>query len=317
MIQSSTNGLGLFKFPNLSACPDLIHGVFTRHGGNSPPPFDSLNMSDSAGDRPENVERNRAAVSACCDGLPLIFLNQVHGDEILVFSRDEPAPDPTGKRQGDAMITNRPGLMLAVKLADCQGVLLHDPDKKVTAAVHSGWRGSVADIIGKTIDRMKTEFGCRPGDILAGISPSLGPCCAEFVNYKKELPAHFRPYKDGRDHFDFWQISRAQMTAAGIPENNIEIAAVCTSCRTDLFYSYRKEGRTGRFTVVAGMVKSSFQVAVNRFGDERGQGHDGDLGIDAQRGGHRAAVGYIKVPDIIGFTAGTDCPPGGVGGHAA
>ena len=254
MIQISENSLDLFHFSNLSACPGLIHGVLTRHGGSSPPPFDSLNMSVSAGDTPDNVGRNRAVVSACFDGLPLIFLNQVHGDKILVFSRDDPAPDPAQKRQGDAMITNRPGLLLAVKLADCQGVLLHDPDKKVAAAVHSGWRGSVADIIGKTIDRMKTAFGCRPGDILAGISPSLGPCCAEFVNYKNELPAHFRPYKDDRDHFDFWRISRDQMATAGLLEKNIEIAGVCTSCRTDLFYSYRKEGRTGRFTVVAGLI---------------------------------------------------------------
>lgn len=254
MIRISENGLDLFRFSNLSACPGLAHGLFTRRGGNSPPPFDSLNMSVSAGDRPDNVGRNRAAVAACFDSRPVIFSNQVHGDEILVFSRDDPAPDPGQKRRGDAMVTNRPGLMLAVKLADCQGVLLHDPVKKVAAAVHSGWRGSVINIIGKTIARMETEFGCRPGDILGGISPSLGPCCAEFVNYRTELPVYFRPYKDDRDHFDFWQISRDQMTSAGLAEKNIEIAGICTSCRTDLFYSYRKEGRTGRFTLVAGII---------------------------------------------------------------
>ena len=216
-----------------------MHGVFTRLGGKSPAPFDTLNMSVGVGDEPETVGRNRAIVGACFDNRPMIFLNQIHNDDILVFPKDDPPPSPNWKRQGDAMITDRHGLMLAIKLADCQGVLLHDPARKVIAAVHSGWRGSVVNIIGKTIARMKSDFGCDPENILAGVGPSLGPCCAEFVNYQTELPAHFWKYKDDHNHFDFWRISRDQMTAAGLPEKNIEVAGICTSCRTDLFYSYR------------------------------------------------------------------------------
>ncbi len=253
MIRTEQNNLTIFRFENLSACPNLSHGVFTRLGGHSSTPFDRLNLSVAVGDDPETVGRNRAAVAACFDRRPLIFLKQIHRDDILVFDKDRPAPDPAKKRRGDAMITDRTGLMPAVKLADCQGVILHDPVKKVTAVVHSGWRGSVANIIGKTIDRMKRDFGCRPANILAGIGPSLGPCCAEFVNYKSELPEHFWEYKDDRDCFDFWQISRDQMTGAGLAEENIEFAGLCTACNTDLFYSFRKEGRTGRFAVVAGM----------------------------------------------------------------
>lgn len=254
MIQLSDNGLQLYNFTNMSACPGLAHGVFSRLGGGSRPPFDSLNMSAGVGDDADTVNHNRQAAAACLGNAPIIFLNQIHKDDILVFPKDGPAPDPLRKRRGDAMITDRTGLLLAVKLADCQGVILHDPDKKVVAAVHSGWRGSVVNIIGKTVARMQAGFGCVPEKILAGVGPSLGPCCAEFVNYKNELPEHFWKYRDERNHFDFWKISRDQMTAAGLPEKNIEIAGICTSCRTDLFYSYRKEGRTGRFTAVVGLM---------------------------------------------------------------
>ena len=131
-------------------------------------------MSTGVGDDAERVSRNRNSVATCFDSRPIVFSDQVHKDDILVFSSDDPAPDPAKKRRGDAMITNRPELLLAVKLADCQGVILYDPGQKVAAAVHSGWRGSVINIIGKTIDRMKTAFGCAPENILAGISPSAG-----------------------------------------------------------------------------------------------------------------------------------------------
>jgi hypothetical protein len=254
VVRANENGLTLFRFENLSACPDLGHAVFSRLGGSSSPPFDSLNLGTAEGDHPATVERNRAAVVACFGHRPMAFVKQVHGDDILVFKKGGPAFDPSSKPRADAMITDTPGLMLAVKLADCQGVLLYDPVKRVTAAVHSGWRGSVLDIIGKTIARMKADFGCDSKNILAGISPSLGHCCAEFIHYRTELPQAFRRYKDGRDRFDFWRISRDQMIAAGLPGKNIETAGICTRCSTDLFFSYRGEGRTGRFAAVIGMI---------------------------------------------------------------
>ena len=254
MMRFEENGLTLFRFTNLAGCPRLVQGVFSRLGGVSNPPFESLNLGSAEGDQAEDVERNRRAVAACFGHRPMVWLKQVHGNDILVLKKGGPPVDFSQRPRADAVITDIPGLMLAIKLADCQGVLLHDPVKGVTAAVHSGWRGSVLNIIGQTINRLVTEFGCAPDDIQAGISPSLGPCCAEFVNYRAELPESFQRYKDDRDHFDFWQISRDQMTAAGLEENNIETAGLCTSCRTDLFFSYRREGRTGRFAAVAGML---------------------------------------------------------------
>jgi copper oxidase (laccase) domain-containing protein len=131
---------------------------------------------------------------------------------------------------------------------------LYDPVRRVVANVHSGWRGSVADIAGKTVAVMKNGFGCRGGDMVAAIAPSLGPCCAEFVNYRDEIPEHFWTYRDTKNHFDFWSISCDQLTAAGLRPENIHSGGMCTRCGTDYFYSYRGEARnTGRFAAVIGL----------------------------------------------------------------
>jgi copper oxidase (laccase) domain-containing protein len=122
----------------------------------------------------------------------------------------------------------------------------------VVANVHSGWRGSLKNIIGRTVNIMGT-LGVRPPDIIAGISPSLGPCCAEFMNYKQEIPKKFWVYKDGDDHFDFWSLSRDQLGNAGVLPENVCLSKMCTKCCTDLFYSYRGEKTTGRFAAVIGL----------------------------------------------------------------
>ncbi len=265
------HGLPLLRFPGLADCPGLDHGIFTRQGGVSSPPFDSLNLGTAGGDRPEDVRQNRAAVTRCFNHDRLIFVKQVHGTGIRVFKKERtPDLNSADYLEGDALVSDIPGLLLGIKLADCQAVILFDPVKLVAANIHSGWRGSVANIIGKTIGVMKEEFGSQPGDIQAGISPSLGPCCAEFVNYQQELPPELWSYKAPADspdnspdnhpehpsehHFDFWAISRDQLTTAGVPEDHIETAGICTRCRTDLFFSYRAEGRTGRFVAVAGLT---------------------------------------------------------------
>jgi copper oxidase (laccase) domain-containing protein len=100
---------------------------------------------------------------------------------------------------------------------------------------------------------MQQHFGCHPGAILAGIGPSLGPCCAEFINYKAEIPKEFWCYKDPDDHFDFWAISSDQLLNAGVLAKHIESSQICTRCRTDEFFSYRAEKTTGRFAAVIGL----------------------------------------------------------------
>jgi YfiH family protein len=248
---AGTNGIPFLQFPNLSGFPELRHGIFTRKGGVSPPPYDSLNVGLGVGDAPGNVEENRRRVARCMSAPRLIFARQVHGTTVLAIDDNDKVETPL---TGDALMTDRPGKFIAVQVADCQPVLLFDRAKRVTAAVHSGWRGSVENVIGHTVAAMKSAYGCRPEDILAGVGPSLGPCCGEFVNYRRELPEHFWRYKDDGNRFDFWAISRDQLTACGVEEKNIHLGRLCTRCRTDLFFSYRGETETGRFTAVIGLA---------------------------------------------------------------
>ena len=226
------------------------HGTFNRLGGVSETPYDTLNISHGVGDDPVNVERNRARIKKELELDTLVSARQVHGDKVLSIDRH---PGQDLEVDGyDALITNLPGLGLMVQQADCQAVMIFDPVGKVVANVHSGWRGSVADIIGKTIEKMGADFGSKPDNLLAAISPSLGPCCAEFINYDRELPESLHSYQVKPDYFDFWAISSDQLGRAGVPAGQITRAEVCTGCDPD-YFSYRREVNTGRFASVIGL----------------------------------------------------------------
>jgi len=247
-------------FDHLNLFPGLVHGVFSRAEGYSNGSFQGLNVGLSTGDDPDIVNRNRALMLSSIGLTRVLFLNQVHGTDIAVIKSEKDVAGAVWKGQGaapskifkaDAAVTNLEGLGLVIQMADCQAVVLYDPQKEVIANVHSGWRGSVANIIGRCIDTMVTQFGCNPERIRAGISPSLGPCCAQFINYKQEIPKALWQYKEkDRPYFDFWQISRDQLGAHGILDEHIEIMGLCTRCRTDLFYSFRANKTTGRFAAV-------------------------------------------------------------------
>ncbi|NDY70652.1 peptidoglycan editing factor PgeF [Desulfobacter hydrogenophilus] len=252
--------LSPLTFNSLNLFPGLVHGVFSRTEGYSKGPFLGLNVGLSTGDDPDIVNRNRALMLSSIGLTRVLFLNQVHGTDIAVIKSEKDAADAVWKGQGtapskifkaDAAVTNLKGLGLAIQVADCQAVVLYDPDKEVIANVHSGWRGSAANIISRCIDTMVTQFGCSPASIRAGISPSLGPCCAQFINYKQEFPKALWQYKEkDRPYFDFWQISRDQLGAHGVLDEHIETMGLCTRCRTDLFYSFRANKATGRFAAV-------------------------------------------------------------------
>jgi len=185
----------------------------------------------------------------------MVYAHQVHGTDILVYTGSLPAAALSGTpRSGDALITDIPGLALVVQVADCQAILLYDPVRRVVANVHSGWRGSIENIAGKTVAAMQRQFGCRGRDMTAAIAPSLGPCCAEFIHYRDEIPEKFWKYKLNGNYFDFWRISQDQLVDAGLRLENIQAGEMCTRCRPDYFYSYRGEARhTGRFAAVIGM----------------------------------------------------------------
>ncbi len=235
-----------FEFPRLASFAELRHAIYTRHGGMSQGPFYSLNVGTRTGDDQESVSNNLQIIKATLKARSLKLMQQVHGTSIAVI-RDSSSAISEEPVPADAMITNLPGLALMVKQADCQAVLLFDPVKKVISNVHCGWRGNTQNLLRAVTDRMHVDFGCRPSDLRAGIGPSLGPCCAEFVTYRRLFPKSFARFMVKENYFDFWALSRWQLTESGVQDENIETAAICTKCTTDLFYSYRAEKTTGRF----------------------------------------------------------------------
>jgi YfiH family protein len=256
LIRVTDKGVTFLQFSHLAACSEINHGIFTRNSGHSKPPYNSLNVSHGVGDNDKHVEENRRIVAQCIRGRQLVFADQVHGRRVLIIGRqDDPGADyrSPAKFVGDAMVTDIAEKFLVIQVADCQAVLLYEPVRQVVANVHCGWRGSIGNIIGRTVDVMKQHFGCSPGSILAGFGPSLGPCCAEFIHYETEIPMEFWRYKDASDHFDFWSISREQLMRAGVPEKNLESIQICTCCHGDDFFSYRAEKTTGRFAAVIGL----------------------------------------------------------------
>jgi YfiH family protein len=256
MVIDRSNGIARLRFPNLMAFSELQHAVFSRRNGCSRGPYRSLNTSLSVGDDPTVVMRNRGLIRESLAAPELVFLRQVHGRRVVVVGqppasrKDGAKPEPA---EGDALVTDRPGRFLTIQVADCQPVLLYDPTKKALANVHSGWRGSLQNVLGAALAALAAHFGTCPRDVVAGVGPSLGPCCAEFVNYRREIPRPYWSYKNSADHFDFWALSRDQLLDAGVPAENLHVSGLCTRCNTDMFFSYRGEGVTGRFAVVAGL----------------------------------------------------------------
>jgi len=241
---------GHFVFGSLSGFSGLSHGVFSRFGGVSLPPYQSLNVSYSVGDRSTAVSQNLSLVRERLGAARLFFMNQVHGNGIYILKH---SPDgwESGPPEADAVITSVPGIALIAKLADCQGILLYDPERAVAAVVHSGWRGQVSNLITRVVERMEKQFGCRPAALHAAVSPSLGPCCAEFVSYREIFPVYFHRFMVRENYFDLWGLTRFQLQEAGVDAANISVSGVCTKCRTDLFFSYRAENVTGRFCIAA------------------------------------------------------------------
>lgn len=215
--------------------------MFCRHGGVSSGPFTSLNLSHYVGDREEAVNANRGIISQRLKIKHLCSANQVHADVVAVIRSKNNLNEIEG---ADALISNIKGIGLLIQQADCQAVLLYDQQQEAIGAIHCGWKGSVINIIATTVAQMKREFSVAAHNLRAVISPSLGPCCAEFQNYRQELPTWMHSYQVRRNYFDFWAITRQQLRQAGIRDNHIETTGMCTKCN-DRFFSYRRSTARG------------------------------------------------------------------------
>jgi YfiH family protein len=237
-------GLPAYRSPLLAAYPELAHGFFTRRGGVSAGAFASLNLSFAVRDNPEAVTANRRRVREALELAHLTGAAQVHGRGEAVITGN---PQASGEVPAvDILLTAEPGPGLLIKQADCQAVMLYDPVRRVAANIHCGWRGQVQNVLGQAVSRLGEIFGSRPRDLRAAIGPSLGPSCAEFRHFRRELPPEFWPYQVRPTYFDLWRLSLDQLVAAGLSPLNLDCAALCTRCRAREFYSYRREHTTGR-----------------------------------------------------------------------
>ena len=242
--------LPYFCFSVFSKQRHLVHGTFTRYGGLSSAPYDTLNIGDNTGDNPVNVEQNMEIIRDVLGAKQLLFMNQVQKDNIIVLRKGSSVHFDTIP-EADAIITDIPEIAIMIKQADCQGIILFDPVNTVVSVVHCGWRGNRCNIPGTVIQRMKSEFGCSGSDIVAAIGPSLGPCCGEFTTYKEIFPDNFKKFMVRENYFDLWELSKWQLLNEGLKKENIEIAEICTRCHNDTFFSYRAEPDTGRFATAA------------------------------------------------------------------
>jgi YfiH family protein len=274
-------GVTILQAPGFEKIPWIIHGFSTRPGGVSEIESEKiLNLGAVEWDTRENVEENKRRFLAALGAadLTLVSLHQIHSDVVRSFDAV-----PTKQYKGDASTTSSTGLLLGVRTADCAPILLVDPKKQAVAAIHAGWRGTLARILTKTIGHLQMEFGSRSQDLLAAIGPTIGGCCyevgtevasafaAKFPNasdFFDELrtgdepnplqwlnmmpPGHQPP--PNKVLLDLKKANRAQLLEAGVREENIFIAQLCTSCDVDRLFSYRKEGpASGRLMSVIGI----------------------------------------------------------------
>jgi len=284
--ESRRRGLRILEARVFDGLPWVVHAFSTRPGGQSV--LDGqrvLNLGFTDWDTRARVLANRERFLAAAGTAhwPLATLRQVHSDVVHAV-----ADAPPEALCGDALVTRTPGLLLGVRTADCVPILLVDAKRRAVAAVHAGWRGTLQRIVVKAAGQMRMSFGTRPADLLAAIGPCIGRCCYEVgpevaqafsaqfasaANWFGELrtgeepdplqwlsmapPGHHPPKKV---HLDLRAANRWQLLEAGVPEKNIFTSELCTGCRTDLLFSYRKEGPdTGRHLAVIG-VRSEVQM---------------------------------------------------------
>lgn len=206
----------------------LRHAVFTRHNDIS---------------SPSTVQRIFET-----DAHPIAFKNQLHGTKIVnVIPANNVIPAKAGIYEGDVFITEFSNLPLMIRIADCASVILYDPAKRVIANIHAGWRGLAQKIIHKTIDRMGKRFGTKSKNLIAAISPMIGPCCCRFSDPYKELPRFMHKYIGEENMVDLWAAAEGHLRECGVLPEYIENPRICTFCNPEDFNSYRREGNFGHF----------------------------------------------------------------------
>ena len=249
----------------------FVNGFSTRLGGVSDMPRDALSLAGFNDDRAENILENRRRFLKLFPGeWSLAGCWQVHGaDARIVNTVDEakPAEGQLGETiYCDVVVSNAAHVLAGVKTADCVPILIGDPVTRSFAAVHAGWRGTLATAVVVGVERMRDEYGAKPADIRVAIGASAGPCCYEvgadvidaFTEKFPDGENLFTPTRPGHALVDLLKANTDQLVSAGVLPERIHVAPICTMCRTDLFFSYRKEkrvnGKVGRLMAVVGLT---------------------------------------------------------------
>ena len=244
------NGLRYFQFDTLQT----RHAIFSRHGGVSPEPWNSLNVGGTVGDDLARVRKNRYLSFEVLGCAPESIFDvwQVHSADVVCANT--PRPDGESLRQADIILTDKREVTLFMRFADCVPILLHDPRNGIVGVAHAGWMGTLRDVATATIDAMCKQYGSNPADIIAGIGPSIGPDHYEIgADVILQVMQKFGDESEGllksnngKIHFDLWKTNQLLLERAGV--GKIEVSGLCTACHTDDWFSHRAEkGRTGRF----------------------------------------------------------------------
>jgi len=250
------DGLVLLRATPLAAL-GVAHVFTTRPGGTSAPPFESLNLGRGVGDAPEAVVENRARALAAMgrEVADHVEAAQVHGREVALATRAQRGQIVPG---ADGLVTADPAVVLAIHCADCVPILLVDARRRVVAALHTGWRGTAAGMAAAAVATIVAACGVDPGDLVAAIGPSIGPCCYEVdapvVERLRDWPWHREVLapsgRPGHWMLDLWEANRRQLVDAGVPPASIATAGLCTAHHPALFFSHRRDGPTGRMAAM-------------------------------------------------------------------
>jgi YfiH family protein len=273
-LERREKGLRILQVPALAKIPWLVHGFSTKEGGVSPLGKEKvLNLGFTAWDTRKNVLENRHRFQSAMDAesCAMLPLKQFHSDLIRQFDSHT-----SELVHADAAITDHPGLLLAVQTADCVPILLVDLKKRAIAVIHAGWRGTLRRIAAKAVGHMRMHLGSEPSDLRAAIGPAIGGCCyevgteiaAEFLSQFADAPDFFDEFRTGDEPnpvqwlnqmppghqpppksvlLDLHKANHAQLRDAGLEDKDIFVSSLCTACRPDLLFSYRKQGtQSGR-----------------------------------------------------------------------
>jgi len=259
MIARGKAGLKYFQFESLIS-KNLTQAVFSRHGGVSPVPWNSLNLGNTVSDDPARVEENLYKLLSSIGYFPnqLAQIRQVHSAHVEIV--DKPVDGNAVLAQGDAMISNTTGLLMLMRFADCVPILFFDPVNKAAGIAHAGWKGTVKEVAIAAVVEMKNHFGTDPSNLIVGIGPSIGPDHYEIgedvvEEVKRTFPHRWDQILNtvlDRVKLDLWEANRISLKKAGV--KHIETAEICTACNVNDWYSHRGEkGKTGRFAAVIGL----------------------------------------------------------------